>query len=149
MKSTFTLLTPDTATTALLIVIGQDWVVHGRHRAVRGLAPTRPRAAGFAAWLFAGALGACGSALWYLGVSAAFVAVWYALVSGLTGPLGALLGPRVLRWRRSGARVATPTTRAFPRAGGLPGNRAGAHRAVLVQDGHPAGGAKADHCSDT
>jgi len=66
--------------------------------AVRGLAPTRPRAAGFAAGMFAGALGALGYALACQEGSAAFVAVWYTLGIGLTGGLGALLGPRVLRW---------------------------------------------------
>ncbi|MBI5718759.1 MAG: DUF1109 domain-containing protein [Burkholderiales bacterium] len=66
--------------------------------AVRGLAPTRPRAAGFAAGLLAGAVGALGYALSCPEVSAAFVAVWYTLGIGLTGALGALLGPHVLRW---------------------------------------------------
>jgi hypothetical protein len=66
--------------------------------AVRGLAPTQPRAAGFAAGLFAGAVGACGYALSCPEVSAAFVAVWYTLGIGLTGLLGARLGPRMLRW---------------------------------------------------
>lgn len=66
--------------------------------AVRGLAPTQPRAAGFAAGLFAGAVGACGYALSCPEQSAAFVAVWYTLGIGLTGLLGAVLGPRVLRW---------------------------------------------------
>ena len=66
--------------------------------AVRGLAPTRPRAAGFAAGLLAGSVGACGYALSCPEVSPAFVAVWYTLGIGLTGALGAALGPRVLRW---------------------------------------------------
>ncbi len=66
--------------------------------AVRGLAPTRPVAAGFAAGLFAGALGAFGYSLSCPEVSPAFVALWYSLGIGLTGIVGALLGPRVLRW---------------------------------------------------
>jgi hypothetical protein len=66
--------------------------------AVRGLAPTRPRAAGFAAGLFAGAVGAFGYALSCPEVSAGFVAVWYSLGILLTAALGALIGPRVLRW---------------------------------------------------
>lgn len=66
--------------------------------AVRGLAPTRPVAAGFAAGLFAGALGALGYALSCLEVSPAFVALWYSLGIGMSGMVGALLGPRVLRW---------------------------------------------------
>jgi hypothetical protein len=66
--------------------------------AVRGLAPTRLRAAGFAAGLLAGAVGAFGYAFACVETSPAFVAVWYTLGIGLTGGLGALLGPRVLRW---------------------------------------------------
>lgn len=66
--------------------------------AVRGLAPTRPRAAGFAAGVFAGSVGACGYALACTEASPAFVAVWYTLGIIVTGAVGALLGPRVLRW---------------------------------------------------
>lgn len=66
--------------------------------AVRGLAPTRPRAAGFACGLLAGALGAVGYAMACPELSAAFIAVWYSLGILLSGALGALLGPRVLRW---------------------------------------------------
>ena len=66
--------------------------------AVRGLAPTRLRAAGFACGLAAGAVGAIGYSLACPESSAAFVAVWYTLGIGLTGLLGALLGPRLLRW---------------------------------------------------
>ncbi len=66
--------------------------------AVRGLAPTQLRAAGFNAGLMAGALGAMGYALVCPEVSATFVAVWYSLGILLTGLLGAFLGPRLLRW---------------------------------------------------
>lgn len=66
--------------------------------AVRGLAPTRLRQAGFAAGLLAGAVGACGYALSCPEASAAFVAVWYSLGILLTAGLGAALGPRALRW---------------------------------------------------
>ena len=66
--------------------------------AVRGLAPTRPRAAGFAAGLMAGSVGAFGYSLSCPEVSSAFVAVWYSLGIALTGAVGAVLGPRVLRW---------------------------------------------------
>ena len=66
--------------------------------AVRGLAPTRPRAAGFAAGLMAGSVGAFGYALSCPEASSAFVAVWFSLGIALTGVVGALLGPRVLRW---------------------------------------------------
>jgi hypothetical protein len=66
--------------------------------AVRGLAPTRPRAAGFAAGMMAGSLGAFGYSLSCPEASSAFVAVWYSLGIALTGLMGAALGPRVLRW---------------------------------------------------
>lgn len=66
--------------------------------ALRGLAPTRPRLAGAAAGLFAGALGASAYALSCTELAMSFVAVWYTL--GIAGStlLGALLGPRLLRW---------------------------------------------------
>lgn len=66
--------------------------------AVRGLAPIRLRAAGFAAGLLAGSVGAFGYALSCPEVSPAFVAVWYTLGIALTGAVGAWIGPRVLRW---------------------------------------------------
>ncbi len=66
--------------------------------ALRGLAPTRLRAAGGAAGLLAGALGAIGYSLHCPEVSALFVAVWYSLGILATSALGAALGPRVLRW---------------------------------------------------
>lgn len=66
--------------------------------AVRGLAPTRPRAAGLAAGLLAGSLGAFGYSLSCPEASPAFVAVWYSLGIVLSGAVGAALGPRVLRW---------------------------------------------------
>ncbi len=70
----------------------------GTFWALRGLAPTRPRAAGLAAGLLAGAVAATGYALSCTELSMAFVATWYPLGIGLAGALGALLGPRVLRW---------------------------------------------------
>lgn len=95
----------------LTVVFGESWLtcpmnilvfsvpaLGGTLWAVRGLAPTRPRAAGFAAGLLAGAVGAVGYALACREVSPAFVAVWYSLGITLTGVLGAILGPRVLRW---------------------------------------------------
>jgi hypothetical protein len=65
---------------------------------LRGMAPTRLRAAGLAAGLLAGALGAIGYSLHCPEQSLAFVAVWYTLGIVLSGALGALLGPRALRW---------------------------------------------------
>lgn len=66
--------------------------------AMRGLAPTRLRAAGFAAGLLAGAIGAGAYALACTELAMSFVAAWYTLGILLVGVLGALLGPRVLRW---------------------------------------------------
>ena len=66
--------------------------------AVRGLAPTRLRAAGFACGLVAGAVGATGYALSCPESSVVFVAVWYSLGMAITAVLGAVLGPRFLRW---------------------------------------------------
>lgn len=66
--------------------------------ALRGLAPTRPRLAGFAAGLWAGAMGAFGYALACPEASPAFVAVWYTLGIVLTGAVGWALGARLLRW---------------------------------------------------
>jgi hypothetical protein len=66
--------------------------------AIRGLAPTRPQAAGFAAGLLAGSVGAFGYAFSCPEASAAFIAAWYSLGIVLTGAVGAILGPRVLRW---------------------------------------------------
>jgi hypothetical protein len=66
--------------------------------AVRGLAPTQARTTGFAAGLLAGSVGAFGYSLSCPEASPAFVAVWYTLGIVLTAGVGAVLGPRVLRW---------------------------------------------------
>lgn len=66
--------------------------------AVRGLAPTRLRAAGLACGLLAGTAGAAAYSLACPESSAVFVAIWYSLGIVLTALLGAALGPRLLRW---------------------------------------------------
>jgi hypothetical protein len=66
--------------------------------ALRGLAPTRPRATGFTAGLLAGALGALGYSVACPELSAAFVALWYSVGMGLSATLGAVLGAKALRW---------------------------------------------------
>jgi hypothetical protein len=66
--------------------------------ALRRLAPTRLRFAGAAAGLLAGGLGAAVYALWCREPSAIFVASWYTLGIAICAGVGALLGPRVLRW---------------------------------------------------
>ena len=64
----------------------------------RRLAPTRLRAAGAAAGLAAGAFAATVYCLHCPEVSAIFVLTWYSLGILLAASLGALLGPRLLRW---------------------------------------------------
>jgi hypothetical protein len=66
--------------------------------ALRGLAPTRLRLAGFAAGVFAGSLGAFGYSFACPEASAAFVAVWYSIGILLSGLLGAVMGPKLLDW---------------------------------------------------
>jgi hypothetical protein len=66
--------------------------------AIRGLAPTRLRLAGTAAGLLAGALGALVYALHCPEMAAPFLAVWYVAGIALAAGLGALAGPRLLRW---------------------------------------------------
>ncbi|MBM3362983.1 MAG: DUF1109 family protein [Betaproteobacteria bacterium] len=66
--------------------------------AMRSLAPTRLKQAGFAAGLVAGVLGAMGYSLACPETSVAFVAIWYSMGIALTGWVGQWLGPEVLRW---------------------------------------------------
>jgi len=67
-------------------------------RAVRGLAPTRLRAAGAAAGLLASAIATLAYSLHCPEMSPAFWGIWYLLGMLLVTALGALLGPRLLRW---------------------------------------------------
>lgn len=66
--------------------------------AMKGLAPTRPALAGGAAGLLAGAGGALAYALYCPEMAAPFIAIWYLLGMLIPAVLGALLGPRLLRW---------------------------------------------------
>lgn len=66
--------------------------------AFRRLAPTRLRLAGFGAGIMAGAVGASVYALYCTENAAAFLATWYTLGILASGAIGALLGPRLLRW---------------------------------------------------
>jgi hypothetical protein len=65
---------------------------------LRGLSPTRLRAAGLAAGLLAGALAAFGYAMVCRELSPSFVAVWYSVGIALAALFGAVLGPATLRW---------------------------------------------------
>ena len=64
----------------------------------RRLAPTRRRLAGATAGLAAGGWAAMLYCLHCPEVSAIFVLSWYTLGMGMACALGALLGPRLLRW---------------------------------------------------
>ena len=78
-------------TLAMPIFFGLLW-------SFRRLAPTRLRAAGAAAGLAAGAFAATIYCLHCPEVSALFVLTWYSLGILLAAGIGALIGPRVLRW---------------------------------------------------
>ena len=64
----------------------------------RGLAPTRPIAAGLSAGFLAGALGTLVYAFHCDESAAPFVAVWYTLGMAVVGAMGGLLGRALLRW---------------------------------------------------
>ena len=66
--------------------------------ALRGAAPTRPAWTGAGAGLLAGALSVVAYALHCPEMAAPFVALWYLAGMALPTVLGALLGPRLLRW---------------------------------------------------
>lgn len=65
---------------------------------LRGMAPTRPDWAGAAAGWLAGGVGAAAYALYCPEMDAPFLAIWYVLGMLLPAGLGALVGPRILRW---------------------------------------------------
>jgi hypothetical protein len=66
--------------------------------AMKGLAPTRLRSAGAAAGLLAGALGALAYCVHCPEMGAPFIGFWYLLGMLIPAAVGALLGPRLLRW---------------------------------------------------
>ena len=66
--------------------------------ALRGGAPTRPRIAGAAAGVLAGALGAAAYALACRNDGGLFVAIWYVAAVAVVSGLGALIGRRALAW---------------------------------------------------
>ncbi|MFT3975516.1 MAG: DUF1109 domain-containing protein [Sphingomonas bacterium] len=76
---------------AMPIFLGLLW-------SFRRLAPTRLRAAGAAAGLSAGTFAAAIYCVHCPEVSAIFVLTWYSLGILLATSIGALLGPRLLRW---------------------------------------------------
>jgi hypothetical protein len=66
--------------------------------AMADMAPTRPRLAGFSAGLLAGGIGALAYLLLCPERSPLFVLVWYSAGVAIPAVLGAILGPRLLRW---------------------------------------------------
>ncbi len=66
--------------------------------AMKGLAPTRPRFAGFAAGLLAGAVAALVYCLHCPETEAPFIGFWYLLGMSIPAGLGAVLGRALLRW---------------------------------------------------
>jgi hypothetical protein len=66
--------------------------------AMSGFAPTRLRLAGAASGLLAGALGALVYTLHCPELAAPFLGVWYVIGMLIPAAIGALVGPRVLRW---------------------------------------------------
>src|SRR6266853_860165 len=66
--------------------------------ALRKGAPTNLRRTGAIAGLVAGALGATAYAFHCPDDSVPFIAIWYGTLVALCGAIGAMLGPRLLRW---------------------------------------------------
>lgn len=65
---------------------------------MKTLAPTQLALAGAAAGLLAGAVGAMAYALYCPESGASFLGVWYVIGMLIPTTLGAILGPRLLRW---------------------------------------------------
>jgi hypothetical protein len=65
---------------------------------LRGGAPTNLKLAGAIAGLLAGALGATAYAFHCPDDSVPFIAFWYASMVGICSLIGAVLGPKLLRW---------------------------------------------------
>ena len=86
------------ATCPFLIALLAAPVFLGGLWAMRGLAPTRLRLAGASVGLLAGAAGAFVYAFHCPELAAPFLGAWYVLGMAIPTALGALLGPRALRW---------------------------------------------------
>jgi hypothetical protein len=67
-------------------------------RVLRDSAPTQPRLCGALAGVVSGGVGAAAYALACVRDSIPFIAVWYVAAIALYALLGALVGPRLLRW---------------------------------------------------
>ncbi|MCX7143836.1 MAG: DUF1109 domain-containing protein [Proteobacteria bacterium] len=82
----------------LLLAMLSAPVFVGVFWAMKGLAPMRLRLAGAAAGLLSGAVGALVYCLHCPELAAPFVGFWYLLGMLIPTSVGALLGPRLLRW---------------------------------------------------
>ncbi len=82
----------------LLVAMLSAPVFAGVLWAMKGLAPTRLALAGAAAGLLSGAVGALVYSLHCPELAAPFIGFWYLLGMLIPTGLGALLGPRLLRW---------------------------------------------------
>lgn len=91
LGNTWPTCVPEIALLALPAFVATFW-------AMRGLAPTRLAWAGAAGGLMAGGIGAMIYALRCPEMEAPFLAVWYVAGIAANGVVGALLGPRLLRW---------------------------------------------------
>ncbi len=91
LGNTWSTCIPEIALLALPAFAATFW-------AMRGLAPTRLALAGAAGGLMAGGIGAMIYALRCPEMEAPFLAVWYVAGIAVNGVIGALLGPRLLRW---------------------------------------------------
>jgi hypothetical protein len=91
MGSTWAVCPWNIALLSLPALVAVFWAVHA-------LAPTRLRLAGAGAGLFAGALGALAYLLHCPELAAPFLAIWYLLGMLVPAAIGAIVGPRVLRW---------------------------------------------------
>jgi hypothetical protein len=83
---------------ALLVTLTALPTLAATFWALRKLAPTRLTLAGAGAGLFAGAAGAFVYCFHCNEEAAPFIAVWYTLGIAAVAAIGALLGPRLLRW---------------------------------------------------
>lgn len=110
LVAAFVLMTADAEARAALF-FGNTWkvcpflitmlaspVFAGTFWAMRELAPTRLRLAGAGAGLFAGASGAVVYCFHCPELDAPFIAFWYLLGMLIPAFIGALLGPKLLRW---------------------------------------------------
>ena len=83
---------------AILVTITALPTLAATFWALRKLAPTQLTLAGAGAGLFAGAAGAFVYSFHCTEGAAPFIAIWYTLGIVVTTLIGALLGPKLLRW---------------------------------------------------